>query len=100
MPRSAPERTCVVCRQTNQKKQLVRLVRTAEGTIEIDPTGKRPGRGAYLCHDASCWRSAVKGNRLETALRTKMSAAQRAVLAAHAEGLARSAAAAASGGQE
>ena len=45
-----PQRTCVGCRDVGDKRQLVRLVRTPGGTVEIDDTGKRPGRGAYLCH--------------------------------------------------
>jgi predicted RNA-binding protein YlxR (DUF448 family) len=100
MPRAAPERTCVVCRRTSRKRELVRIVRTGDDRVEIDQTGKRSGRGAYLCHDPACWRTAVKGNRLESALKTKVHAEQRAALAAYAEVLARDAGTAASGGKE
>jgi predicted RNA-binding protein YlxR (DUF448 family) len=48
-PKHVPRRTCVACRETDAKRQLIRLVRTPEGTVEVDPTGKRNGRGAYLC---------------------------------------------------
>jgi predicted RNA-binding protein YlxR (DUF448 family) len=51
----------------------LRLVRTAEG-VEIDPTGKRAGRGAYLHPYQECWRAVLRGNRLEQALRVKLSA--------------------------
>lgn len=64
-----PQRTCVGCRQASGKRQLVRLVRTPDGTVEIDETGKRPGRGAYLCRHRSCWQIALQERRLEYALR-------------------------------
>ena len=48
-PRHIPQRTCVACRQTGAKRQLVRVVRAPDGSVTIDPTGKRSGRGAYLC---------------------------------------------------
>ena len=49
------------------KKELIRIVRTPEGTVEIDPTGKRNGRGAYLCPQGECLRNAAKAHRLEKA---------------------------------
>ena len=64
-----PQRTCVGCREVSSKRQLVRLVRTPEGTVEIDETGKRSGRGAYLCHRRSCWETVLQKRRLEHALR-------------------------------
>lgn len=55
-----PQRTCVGCRQILAKRSLIRIVRTPEG-LRVDPTGKLPGRGAYL-HDArACWESGLKG---------------------------------------
>ena len=60
------------CRQIKAKRELVRLVRTAEGNIEIDITGKKEGRGAYLCPTRECWEAALKGNRLEHALRSRL----------------------------
>jgi predicted RNA-binding protein YlxR (DUF448 family) len=59
----------VACRQIKAKRELVRLVRTPEGNIEIDATGKREGRGAYLCPTPACWETALKGNHLERNLR-------------------------------
>jgi len=77
--RHVPQRTCVSCGSTTAKRELVRLVRTSAG-VEPDPTGKRPGRGAYLCHDLDCWESAVRKSRLEHALRTKLTPADREAL--------------------
>lgn len=68
-PRHVPERTCVGCRAVRPKRELVRVVRTPEGTVELDPTGKRSGRGAYLCRNVACLEAAVQGRRLERALR-------------------------------
>jgi hypothetical protein len=50
------------------KKELIRVVKTPEGAVEVDPTGKRAGRGAYLCPNTNCLDKAVKGKRLEKAL--------------------------------
>lgn len=73
-----PQRTCVGCRQVMPKRNLIRVVRTAEG-VKIDPVGKLPGRGAYL-HDArSCWQRAFDG-QLAHALKTEISAEDMAVL--------------------
>jgi predicted RNA-binding protein YlxR (DUF448 family) len=69
-PRHVPQRTCVACRQVAGKRTLVRVVRTAEGTVEVDPTGKRNGRGAYLHADPACWDLALKRNVLQHALKT------------------------------
>jgi predicted RNA-binding protein YlxR (DUF448 family) len=68
-PKHVPVRTCVACRRTDAKRGLFRLVRDAEGRVAIDPTGKRAGRGAYLCHDPACWEQALKRRGLERALR-------------------------------
>lgn len=67
--RSTPQRTCVGCRKVSAKHQLVRLVCTPEGTAEIDESSNRPGRGAYLCRQRSCWEIALQKRRLEYALR-------------------------------
>ena len=73
-----PQRTCIGCRQVLPKRNLIRVVRTAEG-VKIDPVGKLPGRGAYL-HDArSCWQRALDG-KLAHALKTEISAEDMAVL--------------------
>ena len=67
-----PQRTCIACRQTKEKKALIRLVSTENGTAEIDVFGKKPGRGAYLCPKKTCWELALRKNRLDYALRTKL----------------------------
>jgi predicted RNA-binding protein YlxR (DUF448 family) len=68
-PRHIPQRTCVACRQTNAKRQLVRVVRGPDGSVTIDPTGKRSGRGAYLCDSPECWNAALKRGVLPRALK-------------------------------
>jgi uncharacterized protein len=68
----APQRTCVACRQTNVKRELVRLVQTPEVGVDVDLTGKKSGRGAYLCPALSCWQIALETGRLEHALKTRI----------------------------
>lgn len=77
-----PQRTCVVCRTTADKRSLTRLVRTPDEGVHVDPTGKRSGRGAYLCDDPSCWDRALASDVLAKALRTTLSDVDRARLAA------------------
>jgi predicted RNA-binding protein YlxR (DUF448 family) len=64
-----PQRTCVACRQTNAKRQLVRVVRAPDGSVTIDPSGKRSGRGAYLCSSAECWQAGLNRGVLPRALK-------------------------------
>lgn len=64
-----PVRMCVVCRQKSNKRALIRLVKTETG-VYPDPSGKRSGRGAYLCDSRSCWERAVSTDMLSKALRT------------------------------
>lgn len=59
---------CVGCRQMKNKKDLIRIVRSKEGEVSIDRTGKKPGRGAYICPCVDCFKEAVKGKRLQKAL--------------------------------
>ena len=70
--RHIAQRTCVACRKIKAKRDLIRLVRTPEGNIEIDSSGKKAGRGAYLCQAWECWGAALKGNQLEHTLRSKL----------------------------
>jgi predicted RNA-binding protein YlxR (DUF448 family) len=67
-----PQRTCIACRQIKEKQALIRLVSTENGIAEIDVFGKKPGRGAYLCPQKTCWELALRKNRLDYALRTKL----------------------------
>ncbi len=82
--RRQPQRTCVGCRAVRPKREMVRIGCTAEGEISVDPSGKGPGRGAYICRNRSCWEQALRGNRLARALRTTLTAEQREELAAFA----------------
>ena len=68
-PRHIPQRTCVACRQTGAKRQLVRVVRAPDGSVSIDPSGKKSGRGAYLCDAPECWLAALKRGVLPRALK-------------------------------
>jgi uncharacterized protein len=64
-----PQRTCVGCREVNAKRQFVRLVRSAAGQVDVDPTGKAAGRGAYLHDRRACWAHALERKILDQALR-------------------------------
>jgi predicted RNA-binding protein YlxR (DUF448 family) len=81
------QRTCVGCRTVLAKRQLVRLVRTPEGGVVIDPTGKAAGRGAYLHDRRACWRKALSSRALEQALKVTITETDRAALAAHGDQL-------------
>ena len=72
-----PQRTCVSCRTTSDKRAFVRAVRTPEGAVEVDESGRKNGRGAYLCEQRSCWEQALERDRLGRALRMTITAAQR-----------------------
>ena len=63
-----PQRRCVGCNNMKDKKELIRVVRSAEGEVSIDKIGKKPGRGAYVCPTSECITKAVKEKRLEKAL--------------------------------
>ena len=63
-----PLRMCVGCREMKEKRDLIRIVRTAEHSGEIDLTGKKSGRGAYICNDVNCLKRARKSKALERAL--------------------------------
>lgn len=70
--RKIPLRKCLGCCEMKDKRTLVRIVRSKEGVISVDLTGKMPGRGAYICRDESCLNMAVKAKRLERAFSTKI----------------------------
>jgi predicted RNA-binding protein YlxR (DUF448 family) len=67
--RRVPQRTCVACRQVRDKRDLVRVVRLIDGSVVVDPTGKKSGRGAYLCRRQACWELGLKRGILERALK-------------------------------
>ena len=66
--RHIPQRTCVACRSERPKREMVRIVRAPDGAVSVDPTGKRSGRGAYLCLQPPCWQAALKRHALDKAL--------------------------------
>jgi predicted RNA-binding protein YlxR (DUF448 family) len=76
-PKPIPQRMCVVCRTVAGKRTLTRLVRIDGEGVQIDPTGKRPGRGAYLCDQPACWRRAADSELINKALRTTLTIEER-----------------------
>ena len=69
-PRKIPMRMCVGCREMKPKKELLRAVRSPEGQVSLDATGKKPGRGAYLCPNTECLNKAIRAKSLERSLET------------------------------
>ena len=67
-----PLRRCLGCMQSFPKKDLIRVVRTPENEVLIDITGKKSGRGAYLCRDEACLKKAIKAKRLQTNLEVQI----------------------------
>ncbi len=80
--RHVPQRTCVICREKRDKRSLIRLVRTADAGVQIDPTGKQNGRGAYVCDRPECISRATTSDALAAALKTALTAAEKETLAA------------------
>jgi predicted RNA-binding protein YlxR (DUF448 family) len=85
--RHVPQRTCVACRASRPKRELVRIVRTPEGAVMVDDTGRRSGRGAYLCRQRNCWEIALARRQLERALKVTLTAETQAQLREYAAGL-------------
>lgn len=79
-PKHVPLRSCVSCRETKPKRELLRVVRTPDGHVLVDATGKKSGRGAYLCARLSCWENAIKKKRLEQEFEVTISDEDRAGL--------------------
>ena len=71
--RKIPQRKCVGCGTSKDKKELIRVVKNAEGEISVDMTGKKNGRGAYICHDENCLKMAIRAKRLERAFECQIS---------------------------
>ncbi len=86
-PRHVPQRTCIVCRQVRPKRELIRVVRAPDGHILLDPTGKKSGRGAYLCARRSCWEPALHQGRLEHEFEMAIPAEDRLALEAYLDSL-------------
>lgn len=68
--RKIPMRQCIGCGEMKSKKEMIRILRTPENEIILDTTGKKNGRGAYLCSSPECFRKAAKSRGLERALKT------------------------------
>ena len=81
-----PQRTCIGCREVNEQKTLIRVVKSPDGVC-IDPTGRMPGRGAYLHDTKECWEKALKRGALDRALKTEISQQEMETLRKHSEGL-------------
>lgn len=73
MPKKIPQRTCMGCQAKKDKHELVRIVRSPEGEISVDMTGKKAGRGAYICPEQACLEKVMKSRRLERVLETSIS---------------------------
>ena len=72
MAKTIPARKCVGCREEKPKNLLIRVIRTPEGEILLDETGKANGRGAYICKSADCLKMAVKNKGLERSLKAQI----------------------------
>ena len=70
--RKIPMRQCIGCREMKSKKEMIRILKTTEDEIVIDATGKKNGRGAYLCRSMDCLEKAVKNKGLERSLKVKI----------------------------
>jgi predicted RNA-binding protein YlxR (DUF448 family) len=84
-PRHVPIRTCAGCRQERAKRDMVRIVRGPDGSVGADPTGKRPGRGTYLCPRFECWTKAFRNGSLARALKAHIQEADLSRLRTAAE---------------
>ena len=71
-PKKIPLRMCVGCRASKPKRELIRVVRAPDGSLSMDPVGKKPGRGAYVCRQESCLMRAIKQKQLERQLEVRM----------------------------
>ena len=68
--RKIPSRQCIGCGEMKEKREMLRVIKTPENVIVIDVTGKKNGRGAYLCHSVDCFQKAIKLKALEKSLKT------------------------------
>ena len=73
----------MACRKVRPKRELIRLVRTPDGSVEVDTGGKKAGRGAYLCRSQGCWEVGLRGSQLEHVLRTILTQDNREQLIRH-----------------
>ena len=71
--KKVPMRQCVGCREMKDKKDMIRVIRTADGEVCIDESGRKNGRGAYICRSQACLDKAVSGHGLERSMKTQIS---------------------------
>jgi hypothetical protein len=83
-PKHVPQRMCISCRERSAKRVLTRIVRTPDGQVLVDSSGKLNGRGAYLCDDRRCWERAIATKQLAAALKTEIDAETAEALRRHA----------------
>lgn len=72
MQKKIPTRKCVGCGEMRDKKEMIRVIKTPEGEISLDVTGRANGRGAYICNSAECLKKAVKNRGLEKSLKAQI----------------------------
>lgn len=72
MQKKKPERTCMACNSKKEKNELLRIVKSKDGIIEVDLSGKKNGRGAYICKNEECLNKLIKSNRLERLFEQKI----------------------------
>ncbi len=70
--KKTPSRICVGCGEAKEKRSMVRIVKSADGTVSLDGTGRKNGRGAYICKSSSCLEHAIKNKGLERSLKTSI----------------------------
>ena len=75
-PEHQPLRTCAVCREVHPKRSMTRVVRLADGSILVDPSGKAPGRGTYVCEQAACREPKALAEGIQRALGGPVAAEQ------------------------
>ena len=83
-PEHQPERTCAVCRSVHPKREMTRVVRGADGSVAVDPSGKAPGRGTYVCDQASCHDPKRLADAVQRALGTAVATDQIVAEVTHA----------------
>jgi predicted RNA-binding protein YlxR (DUF448 family) len=87
MARHIPIRQCVACRTPRPKRELIRVVTDPEGQVSLDPTGRKPGRGAYVCRNRTCLEQAIRGHKLDRSLKMRVDDATLAALIEEMEAL-------------
>ncbi len=70
MQKKIPQRQCMGCRERKEKREMIRVVRTPEGSVSLDFSGKQNGRGAYICPNPDCLKKAIRSKSLERSLET------------------------------